>query len=274
MIFSDLKDFIIIDTETTGLGCYSKLVEFAGLKFRDGQVVESFQTFINPKMLMSQEVINIHGITNEMVSLAPNIEVASDKIYQFIGDDVLVAHNARFDMDVLNRRLLLGLNNRYVDSLTIFREALYLPSYKLDNIRKYFSINIVQTHRALDDVEMLYKCLLKIEKPYTIDVKGMGSVKGSCKASQIKQTKALSNKLNNCHCVVTGEIPNMARNQLWLLIVNNGGQVGDSVIIKTRYLIVGASNVGFTKLNKAKRKKANGDNIEIIGYRDFLKLIE
>ena len=273
MIFKQLKDFTIIDTETTGLGCYSRLVEFAGMKFRDGEVVDSFQTLVNPNMVMSEDVIKIHGITNEMVQNLPQINEISHKIYDFIEDDVLVAHNAKFDIDVLNRRLLFGIKNNYIDSLPIFRETLSLPRYKLNYIRQYFNIEIDQTHRALDDVEMLYQCLKKIKKPYSLHIRNVGSVKGSCRASQIKVTKKLSNKLINCHCVITGEIPNMARNELWQLIVNHGGSVGDSVLVKTRFLIVGETNVGYTKLNKAKMKISRGDNIEIIKYTDFLNLL-
>jgi len=274
MIFKTIKDFTIIDTETTGLGCYSKLVEFAALKFRDGKPVEAFNTLVNPKMIIPQEVIKIHGITNEKVKNAPTIEIASYDIYNFIGDDILVAHNAPFDVDVLNRRLLFGLSNKYIDSLSIFRNAYNLPKYRLDYIRSYFGIEIEQTHRALDDVNMLYKCLLEIDRPYDIYIRDMSKILGSCRASQIKVTKKISNKLENCHCVITGEIPNYARNQVWQLIVNNGGLVGDSVINKTKYLILGSQNVGSSKLNKAMMKKKQGDDISIISYKELFEILD
>ncbi len=274
MLFKQLKNFTIIDTETTGLGCYSKLVEFAALKFRDGKVVDSFSTLVNPLTIMSDDVIKIHKITNEMVKKAMPIDKVSDKIYDFIEDDILVAHNAKFDMDVLNRRLMHGIKNSFVDTLSIFRETLDLRRYNLNYIREHLKINTNQTHRALDDVEMLYNCLKRIEKPYNINIQNISSVKGSCKASQIKITKTLSNKLSNCHCVITGEIPNMARSQVWQLIVNHGGLVGSSVINKTRFLIVGKDNVGYTKINKAMMKKDRGDNIDIIRYEDFFALLD
>ncbi|MDC7237448.1 MAG: exonuclease domain-containing protein [Sphaerochaetaceae bacterium] len=274
MLFKQLKNFTIIDTETTGLGCYSKLVEFAAIKFRDGVPIDSFDTLVNPLMLMGEDVIKIHKITNEMVQNALPIDKVSDKIYDFIEDDVLVAHNAKFDMDVLNRRLLYGIKNSFVDTLSIFRETLDLRRYKLDYIREYLGIEIDQTHRALDDVEMLYNCLKRIDKPYNINIQNISSVKGSCKPSQIKVTKSLSNKLSNCHCVITGEIPNIARFQVWQLIVNHGGLVGNSVINKTRFLIVGKDNVGYTKLNKARMKKDRGENIDIISYQEFFSLIK
>lgn len=271
MIFDEIKDFTIIDTETTGLGCYSKLVEFAAMRIRNGKPEATFNVLVNPKMIMSDEVIKIHKITNEMVQNAPTIDEVSKDIYEFIGDDILVAHNAPFDMDVLNRRLLFGLKNKYIDSLSIFRNSLNLPSYKLDNIRLYFNITIKQTHRALDDVNMLYSCLKMINKPYEIEIRNIGQVRGSCRATQIIKTKTLGNELENCHCVVTGIIPNMARNELWQIIVNHGGLVGSSVIRKTRYLVLGAENVGNSKIYKAKQKIAAGDLIEILSYKDFFK---
>lgn len=271
MLFKEIKDFTIIDTETTGLGCYSKLVEFAAMKFRNGIAVSTFNILINPKIQMSEEVIKIHHITNEMVKHAPSIEQASKEIYEFIEDDILVAHNAPFDMDVLNRRLLFGVKNKYIDSLSIFRNSLNLHSYKLDNIRSYFNINIKQTHRALDDVNMLYSCLKMINNPYKIEIRNIGQVRGSCRATQIMKTKALGNELENCHCVITGIIPNLARNELWQIIVNHGGLVGSSVIRKTRYLVLGAENVGSSKIYKAKQKIASGDLIEILTYNEFFE---
>ncbi len=273
MIFKELKDFIIIDTETTGLGKYSKLVEFAGLKFRNGKPIESFNVLINPKMKMSDDVIKIHNITNDMVLNMPTIDQVSDQIYQFIGDDILVAHNAPFDMDVLNRRLLFGLKNKYIDTLLIFRETLNLRRYSLSNIKSYFNIEIKQTHRALDDVNMLYACLKKLNKPYSIKISHLNNIKGSCLASQINRTISLGNKLEGCHCVVTGTINNYSRPEFWQLIVNHGGEVGQSVIKKTKYLIIG-ENCGCSKIKKAKMKIKSGDNIEIICVDDFLKLLE
>ncbi len=274
MIFEKIKNFTIIDTETTGLGCYSKLVEFAAIKFRDGKPVASFDTLVNPRMVMSDQVINIHGITNEMVLNAPLVVEASKDIYDFIEDDILVAHNAPFDMDVLNRRLTFGMKNRYIDTLPIFRETLNLYRYNLNYIRKYFQIDIEQTHRALDDVKMLYSCLSKVDKPYNINIKTVDKLIGSCRASQIIKTENLGDQLDSCHCVITGVIPNLSRSEVWQIIVNHGGMVGESVINKTRYLIKGEPNGGQGKLQKAKFKIKNGDNIEIIDYRDFFKLID
>ncbi len=274
MLFNQLKDFTIIDTETTGLGNYSKLVEFGAMQFRNGKPYKTFNVLINPKMKMSDEVIKIHHITNEMVESAPPIEEVSKEIYNFISNDILVAHNAAFDIDVLNRRLIYGLKNSYIDSLLIFKNALNLKYYKLDYIRKHFDINLKQSHRALDDVEMLYACLSKLKNPYNIKIENISKVRGSCRASQIVKTKNLGNELNNCHCVVTGDIPNMARNEVWQLIVNHGGLVGSSVIKKTRYLILGEENLGYSKIKKAKLKKANGDLIDLISFNEFVSLFE
>lgn len=273
MLFKELKDFIIIDTETTGLGQYSRLVEFAGIKFREGKPVESYNVLINPRMIMRDDVIKIHHITNEMVSHMPSINEVSQDIYNFIGDDVLVAHNAPFDMDVLNRRLLFGIKNGYVDTLPIFKETLNLRRYSLSNIKSYFSIEIEQTHRALDDVKMLYSCLMKINKPYNINIKRLNNIKGSCLASKIRQTACLSNKLDGCHCVITGTIKNYSRPEFWQFIVNHGGIVGSSVIKKTRYLITG-EKCGCSKIKKAEMKISNGDNIEIICIDDFMEMLK
>jgi DNA polymerase III epsilon subunit family exonuclease len=272
MLFKELGDFTIIDTETTGFGQFSKLIEFAAVKFRNGEVVDKFETFVNPHINIPEKITQITGITDEMVKDAPTAREITEKIYSFIGNDILVAHNAPFDIDVLNRRLEKGLRNRFIDTLTIFRKTLELDSYKLDLIRDYFEIDIPQNHRALDDVLLTYECLKRITKPYHIKINDPVRIIGNYCPSSLKVTKKYSNILTDCHCIITGVIPDMGRIELQQLIINNGGAVGSTIIRCTRFLIIG-ENPGLRKIEKAEDKISNGDNIEIISYIEFLKLL-
>lgn len=271
MIFKELKNFCVIDTETTGLSKFRHITEFAAVKFRDGIPVDKCDILINPGIHIDFATVRINQIDDELVKDAPTIREASSAIYDFIEDDILVAHNAIFDVTGLNNRLLQGLNNRFVDTLEIFKETLDIPSYKLSNISKYLDISVEQTHRALDDVEMTINCLKKIEVPYSINIHTSLTPVGNYRCSDIKPTMKICNTLFESHCVITGTIDGISRLEIQRAIVNHGGTIGSSVVKKTRYLITCDKGLGGTKLSKAKMKLRNGDCIEIIDFHCFNK---
>lgn len=274
MLFKELGDFTIIDTETTGIGKFCRLIEFAAIKFRSGKIVDQYETFVNPHIHIPEDTSQFNGITDEMVINAPLVRDISDEIYSFIGNDVLVAHNAIFDIDVLNRRLSKGICNRYIDTFPIFKKNLQLDSYKLDTIREYFGIEVPQKHRALDDVLLTYKCLLKINRPYEIIIKDSVKVKGNYCISSIKETCKISEILEGLNCVITGDIPGMSRREIQQLVINNGGTVSKDLGKKTKFLVVGESKIGFKKIEAAKEMIEDGYEIEIIKYEDFLDILE
>jgi DNA polymerase III alpha subunit (gram-positive type) len=167
-IFIESKNITVIDTETTGLGNNSKLIEFAAVRFRNSKPVKKYNILVNPGTKIPAAATKVNGITDKMVAPFPTIAKASPKIYSFIGNNILVGHNVKFNINVLNRRLTNGINNQYVDSLHIFRHPLDLENYKLGTIKKHFKIKLPQTHRALDDVIQTYQGLIKLNKPHEI----------------------------------------------------------------------------------------------------------
>src|SRR5690554_5714295 len=106
MNFSDLPwrsvDLVAFDTETTGKYPLSaEVCELAAVKWRDGKIVDTFQTLLKPSRPMDAEVIAIHGITNEMVENAPRMVEKIDEFREFISGAVLLAHHAPFDLGFL-----------------------------------------------------------------------------------------------------------------------------------------------------------------------------
>ncbi|MGH4038872.1 MAG: exonuclease domain-containing protein [Sphaerochaeta sp.] len=275
MLFSELKDFTIIDTETTSkVAKYTKLIEFGAVKFRNGKMVDKYQTLVNPHCSIPEDATIVNGINDGMVKSAKDVRNASKDIYSFIGDDILVAHNAFFDMTVLNSRLESGLINEYIDTHSIFKQVLKLEKYNLNLIREYYQIPTSQRHRALDDVYLLYKCLMKINEPYKINVSKPLKQKGNYCITSIHKTENISDILDGLTCVVTGDIPGVSRKEMYQLIVNHGGNLSRSVLKRTRFLIVGESKIGNKKVEEAEAKIANGDEIEIINYNDFFDILE
>ena len=119
---------VVVDVETTGLDyTREKIIEFAGVKLVDGVITERFETLVNPHQHIRKSSQAIHGISEENLEGAPEEEEIFPKIFEFIGDAPIVAHNAIFDFSFLNRtskRLYSKpLENRYIDTQQMFKEV-------------------------------------------------------------------------------------------------------------------------------------------------------
>ena len=173
-----IKDttYCILDIETTGLSFRTdKITEIAVLKYKNGKIIDTYETFVNPEIEISKEITKLTGITNEMVKDAPKKEKIIKEFIQFIGkDSILVAHNADFDIGFIKyiaEKMNIEINNTYLDTL-ILSKILYpeLSRFSLGQIAKHLNIKVEVAHRALDDVKTLTKIfenmlnILKIEK--------------------------------------------------------------------------------------------------------------
>lgn len=120
-------DFVVFDTETTGLSCrYDRLIEFGAVKINmAGQVIDEIDFFINPNRKVSGFTVNVSHITQEMVDKGKNIKDALKIIKEFFGDNILVAHNADFDFDFLNEAYknngMDTIHNPVIDTLQLSR---------------------------------------------------------------------------------------------------------------------------------------------------------
>ena len=93
-----IKDYVVIDLEMTGL-CpkTDKIIEIGAVRVRDGNVVDTMETFVNPKCPIPQRVTELTGITDEMVKDAIEEDVAMEALLAFLGEDILVGQNVIFD---------------------------------------------------------------------------------------------------------------------------------------------------------------------------------
>ena len=117
-------EFIVFDLETTGLSASSeRITEIGAVRVRDGNVLESFNTFVNPEKAIPANITELTGITDAMVKDAPKECEAMEKFREFIGEDaILVAHNADFDCGFLRqayRRCGIDFDNTYVDTVLL-----------------------------------------------------------------------------------------------------------------------------------------------------------
>ncbi len=155
-------EYCVLDIETTGLSYRTeKITEFGAIKIKNGEIIDTFECFVNPEKPIPYDVIKVTHITDDMVRNAETIDKVLPKFLEFAGDSVLVAHNANFDIGFIRHFAELQdltLNNTYIDTLAIAREM--FPEYKrhkLGLIAENLGIRVDVAHRALDDVKTLVK---------------------------------------------------------------------------------------------------------------------
>jgi len=155
----DIK--IVVDLETTGLDYKrEKIIEFAGVKLVNNEIVEELEFLINPEQEIRHSSIEIHGITQDMVQDCPTIKDVMPAIMEFIRDYPIVAHNAIFDHSFLNQasRELYGENikNPKIDTFLMYKEVFPEEhSHGLDSLLKRFNIDMPVIHRAMSDAKGL-----------------------------------------------------------------------------------------------------------------------
>ncbi|HHW38917.1 MAG TPA: PolC-type DNA polymerase III [Bacillales bacterium] len=162
--------YIVFDVETTGLSAvYDTIIELAAVKVKNGEIIDRFEAFSNPHHPLSATTIELTGITDDMVKDAPDLEVVIRQFNDWVADDILVAHNASFDMGFYNmglKRIGLGKStNPVIDTLELGR-YLYpeLKNHRLNTLCKRFDIELTQHHRAIYDAEATGHLLLKMLK--------------------------------------------------------------------------------------------------------------
>ena len=154
--------YCVLDLETTGFSFRTeKITEIGIMKIKNGEVLDEFSCFVNPEKPIPQRVVEVTNITDDMVKDAETIDKVFPKMMDFIGDSVLVAHNADFDIGFLKynaTQLGYTLNNTYLDTLRLAKELFPdYKKYKLGIIAENLGIKVEVAHRALDDVDTTVK---------------------------------------------------------------------------------------------------------------------
>ena len=156
--------YCVLDLETTGFSFRTeKITEIGIMKMKNGEVIDEFSCFVNPEKPIPQRVVEVTNITDDMVKDAETIDKVFPKMMEFIGDSVLVAHNADFDIGFLKYNageLGYSLENTYMDTLRLAKELFpEYKKYKLGIIAENLGIKVEVAHRALDDVDTTVKVL-------------------------------------------------------------------------------------------------------------------
>jgi DNA polymerase-3 subunit alpha (Gram-positive type) len=161
--------YVVFDLETTGAKCPPcKITEIGAYKVEKGKITDKFHTLINPECEIPIFITQLTGLDDRIVENAPKFnEIASDFL-DFIGDSVLVAHNARFDMSFLNHEISLvygkyRISNPYLCTVHLSRCLISdIENHKLNTVAAYYNILLENHHRALDDAHATAQIFLNL----------------------------------------------------------------------------------------------------------------
>jgi len=166
--------FVVFDIETTGLSSRNdKITEIGAVKIENGIITDRFSELINPEIMIPEVVVNLTGISNELVSDKPIIEEIIPKFYEFTKGAVLVAHNAKFDISFIRREFIknnLEFNHPILDTLVMARALLSdLKRFNLSTLCKNLGISLVGAHRAVNDAEATAGMFIKLIEKFKKD---------------------------------------------------------------------------------------------------------
>lgn len=167
-------EIVALDLETTGLDiAKDAIIEVGAVRMKEGQIVDTFSTLVNPGFDIPADVVHLTGIHPEDVVSAPTIAEVIPKVQAFVGDAPIIAHNVGFDVGFLRRHGILK-HNLGIDTFDI--AAILLPRsarYTLSSLTHELGIKLENAHRALDDAHaaallywQLWQKLLTL--PYTV----------------------------------------------------------------------------------------------------------
>ena len=298
-----IKDYTIIDIETTGLDpFYNEIIEISALRIRNNEIVDRYDTLVKPRQsfLASEDDTDFHlengeklqyidefiseltGITNAMLGKAPDISEVLPTFNEFIDNDILIGHNINFDINFLYDKyveyLQKPLTNNFIDTLRIARKILpELRHHRLDDLIEYFFKEIRNEHRALNDcilTDKIYHSLSKmiVDKYEDIEnFKQQFKKKHHATSLKARDIIAENTEFDTEHplyqkvCVFTGTLEKMPRKEAMQIVANLGGVCGDNVTAQTNYLILGNNDYCKSIKDGKSNKQKKAEKLKMVG---------
>lgn len=306
------SDYVAIDVETTGLD-YSlyDIIEVSAVKYSGGTCIDKFSSLVRPQLVrcfypfrnngegewtdgyIDSHITELTGITNEMLESAPLPAEVIPKFLEFIGDSILIGHNANFDInflyDAAESECGIHLSNDFIDTLRIARKVFpRLEHHRLGDVATACGIYQVWAHRAEADALLTAACyeymrqhilndqseedfINLFTRSYRQTLNGI-----TAKTNEIDTTNPIYGKV----VVFTGALSCMDRRSAFQVVANLGGIPQDSVTKKTNYLVIGNTDIArsvkegkTSKMKKAEAYQQKGEEILVLSECAFFDLI-
>lgn len=284
-IIKTLLDYVVVDLETTGLDPnYEEIIEVAAIRVNNGDISNCFHTLVKPFNEIDGFITELTGITNEMLSTAPPIKSVIQNFIDFIGDSILVAHNAHFDINFIYDNYDNHFCNDFIDTMRISRRLFGVSAgHRLSDLVERFGIDGVVEHRAMSDAIKTYHCYEYMKRyasdngiDFTVLPPTLRAKDITLKADSFKEDTDIFGR----SFVFTGKLEKMPRRDAMQIVVDMGGLCLDGVNVKTNYLVLGnldySKNIKdgkSSKLKKAETLKLSGVDIEVISENIFYDMI-
>lgn len=286
-------DFVTLDVETSNFDIGS-ICQIGMAKYRNGKLVDTFDSLIRPNSSFSQKNIDIHGITADRVKNAPSIFDIYGRILQFVGKDIVVSHT-NFDQ----KAIVQCLNNanlplpawQWADSSNMVRatvEKWAMSGYSLANVCQSWGYQF-HHHNALEDAKacgFIAVTILREQgqsiRDWVIDsnVTPKSAKRVAPYANTTRSKKGDSEgRFTGLNICFTGEL-SMSRQEIIELASKHGFDVKSGVTKKVHYLVVGTQDLSqlaghekSSKHRKADELIMEGIEIKIISEKDFIRII-
>ncbi|HEM2549412.1 TPA: bifunctional DnaQ family exonuclease/ATP-dependent helicase [Streptococcus suis] len=160
--------YAVVDLEATGTGADAKIIQIGIVLVENGEIIDSYATDINPYELLDDHIKNLTGITDQQLEQAPDFGQVAGRIYDMIGDAIFVAHNVKFDANLLAEALFFEgyeLLTPRVDTVELAQ--LFFPTfdkYSLGNLAEHLDLGLDQAHTAISDAMATARLLIKIQE--------------------------------------------------------------------------------------------------------------
>lgn len=288
-----IDNYVVLDLETTGLDpFYDEIIEIAAIRISNGKRISEFTTLVKPDNKIDEYITQLTGITNEMVKNAPKIEKVLPDLIDYLGDSVIVAHNANFDINFLYDNCMSCLNkpftNNFVDTMRISRRLFKSIRHRLIDLAKEFKISNIAAHRAMADCEVtqqVYEYMRKYCSDNSIDLNEFMRLSHG-KSFDLKDYKPESEAFDISHPIYgmsvcfTGTLEKFQRKDALQIVTNLGGIPSDSVTKTTNILVLGNNDYCTTikdgkssKQKKAEELILKGHDLIIISEKSFYDMI-
>ncbi|MCL2254600.1 MAG: PolC-type DNA polymerase III, partial [Lachnospiraceae bacterium] len=274
------RDFIIFDIETTGFSpINNRIIEIGAVKVCGDEIIERYQTFVDPLVPIPFEIEKLTGINDDMVLTAPNIFEVLPKFLSFIGDTPLIAHNASFDMSfIIENCRVQGIetNFTYLDTLSLAR--VLMPEEKKHSLGVLCkALNIVQKshHRADDDAECTAQIFFNLcSRLKDRNIETLTEIN----AIGAKSPEA-SKKLHSYHAIILAA-NDLGRENLYTLVseshinyFSRRPRIPKSLLNKYRQgLILGSACEAGELYSALIAGKSAAEIMRIINYYDYLEI--
>ena len=271
--------FVVFDIETTGLDpLQDHITEIGAVRIENGRISDRFHSLVNPGVPIPENIVELTGITDEMVKDCPTAGQVIPAFLDFVGDAVLAAHNAPFDMGFIRKKaadINLTVENRVLDTLAVTRRLFpRLKNHKLSSVAGHLKIDAERAHRAVDDALVTAKVLLKCLE--TIGKEKKNHVSGRRRSALLKETL---NRLRSYHITILAKDQEGLENLYRLVSISHleyfhkTPRIPKSLLLEMRRgLLLGSACEAGELYQGVIAGKSNSQLEEIASFYDYLEI--